>query len=141
MPESTTTHRLTAENAGLLDNVADEVFDGDIDPRRLADCLKSPEFLMVVALWDQQVVGQVAAYVHRHPDSAPDVYVDNLGVAPPFQRRGIAMSLIDEVLAWAKSLGCRQAWIVTDTDNEAALALYEGRGSAGEPVVMFSYPL
>lgn len=96
---------------------------------------------MVVAVRGNQVVGQVAAYVHRHPDQASDVYIDNLGVAPPFQRRGVARRLIDEVLAWARTLDCRQAWIVTDTDNSAARALYEGRGAAAEPIVMFSHKL
>ncbi len=141
MPGSITTHRVTRATAGLLANIADEVFDEDIDPLRLAACLESPDHLMMVAVCAEQVVGQVAAYVHRHPDQAPDVYVDNLGVAPGFQRRGIAFGLINEVFAWAKALGCHQAWIVTDTDNNAARALYERRGATAEPIVMFSYEL
>ena len=114
MPEVITTYRLTRETAGLLENIA--------------ACGK-------------QVIGQVAAYVHRRPDEAPNVYIDNLGVAPPFQRRGVARRLVDEVLAWGTTLGCHQAWIVTDTENNAARALYEGRGAAAEPIVMFSYKL
>ena len=141
MPEEITTHRLTRETAGLLENIAEEVFDGEINPQRLAAYLGSPECLMIVAVCGKQVVGQVAAYVHRHPDQASDVYIDNLGVAPPFQRRGVARRLVDEVLAWARTLDCRQAWIVTDPDNSAARALYEGRGAAAEPIVMFSYKL
>jgi ribosomal protein S18 acetylase RimI-like enzyme len=141
MADVITTHRVTPATAGLLSNVADEVFDGDIDPRRLETCLASPGHLMMVAVSGQQVVGQVAAYVHHHPDQAPDLYVDNLGVAPAFQRRGVARGLIEDILAWGKALGCQQAWIVTDTDNTAARALYESRGAEAEPIVMFSYPL
>ncbi len=135
------THRLTAHNLGLLDHVAADVFDGDVDPERLSAYLAAPGHLMVVATVDQQVVGQVAAYVHHHVDQAPDLYIDNLGVSPAFQRRGIARGLVDEVVAWGESLGCRQAWIVTDTDNDAARALYAARGAVAEPIVMFSYEL
>ncbi len=96
---------------------------------------------MIVAVCDRQVIGQVAAYIHRHADQGADIYVDNLGVTPNFQRRGVARRLVDEVMAWGKALGCHQAWIVTDIDNDAARALYVGLGATAEPIVMFSYDL
>jgi ribosomal protein S18 acetylase RimI-like enzyme len=141
MPEVITTCRLTRDTAGLLENIAEEVFDGEINVQKLATYLESPGHLMIIAVCRNQVIGQVAAYVHGHPDQASDLYIDNLGVAPPFQRRGVARRLVDEVLAWGKTLECHQAWIVTDTQNTAAHALYEGRGAAAEPIVMFSYKL
>ena len=141
MPEVITTCRLTRDTAGLLENIAEEVFDEEINAQRLAAYLESPGHLMVIAVCGKQVVGQVAAYVHSHPDQASDLYIDNLGVAPPFQRRGVARRLVDEVLAWGKTLECHQAWIVTDTENNAARALYESRGAVAEPIVMFSYKL
>ncbi|MBY5828407.1 GNAT family N-acetyltransferase [Rhizobium ruizarguesonis] len=141
MPEVITTCRLTRDTVGLLENIAEEVFDQEINAQRLATYLKSSGHLMIIAVCEKQVIGQIAAYVHSHPDRASDVYIDNLGVAPPFQRRGVARRLLDEVLAWGKTLDCDQAWIVTDTENNAARALYEGRGAAAEPIVMFSYKL
>ncbi|WP_327206691.1 GNAT family N-acetyltransferase [Rhizobium beringeri] len=141
MPEVITTCRLTRDTVGLLENTAEEVFDQEINAQRLATYLKSSGHLMIIAVCEKQVIGQIAAYVHSHPDRASDVYIDNLGVAPPFQRRGVARRLLDEVLAWGKTLDCDQAWIVTDTENNAARALYEGRGAAAEPIVMFSYKL
>ncbi|MBC2808098.1 GNAT family N-acetyltransferase [Rhizobium ruizarguesonis] len=141
MPEVITTCRLTRDTVGLLENIAEEVFDQELNAQRLATYLKSSGHLMIIAVCEKQVIGQIAAYVHSHPDRASDVYIDNLGVAPPFQRRGVARRLLDEVLAWGKTLDCDQAWIVTDTGNNAARALYEGRGAAAEPIVMFSYKL
>ncbi|MGO7375642.1 GNAT family N-acetyltransferase [Rhizobium ruizarguesonis] len=141
MPEVITTCRLTRDTVGLLENIAEEVFDQEINAQRLATYLKSSGHLMIIAVCEKQVIGQIAAYVHSHPDRASDVYIDNLGVAPPFQRRGVARRLLDEVLAWGKTLDCDQAWIVTDTENNAARALYEGRGAAAEPIGMFSYKL
>lgn len=141
MTDRITLHRLAPETIGVLTNVAEDVFDDAIDGQRLAACLESRDSLIVVALHGDLVVGQVTAYVHRHPDQPSDVYVDNLGVAPKFQRRGIARSLVREVFAWAKAQGCRQAWIVTDTANDAARSLYEKLGAEAEPVAMFSYDL
>lgn len=141
MLEVITTCRLTRDTAGLLENIAEGVFDEEINAQRLATYLESPGHLMIIAVRGTQVIGQIAAYVHSHPDQAADVYIDNLGVAPPFQRRGVARRLVDEVLAWGKTLECHQAWIVTDTENRAARALYEGRGAAAEAILMFSYKL
>ncbi|EJC83294.1 acetyltransferase [Rhizobium leguminosarum bv. trifolii WSM2297] len=141
MPEVITTCRLTPDTAWLLENIAEEVFDEEISPQRLATYLELPGHLMILAVYGKQVIGQVAAYVHCHPDQASDVYIDNLGVAPAFQRRGVARRLVDDVFACGKTLGCHQVWIVTDTENDAARALYEGRGAAAEPIVMFSYKL
>jgi aminoglycoside 6'-N-acetyltransferase I len=122
----------------LFRDVAEDVFDGEIDPLRLATCLASPGTLMLVAVVGGRIVGQVAGYVHHHPDQASELYIDNLGVTPAMRRRGIARRLLDEVQAWAHELGCQQAWVVTQTDNVAARATYTSRGGLEEPVMMFS---
>jgi ribosomal protein S18 acetylase RimI-like enzyme len=136
-----TTFRVTQENIGLLDNLAEDVFDATIDPRRLATYLEAGGHLLIVARSGEQVVGQVAAYVHHHVDQASDLYIDNLGVCPEFQRQGIARRLVDDMMAWGKEFGCEQAWIVTDTDNIAARNLYAGRGAEAEAIVMYSYAI
>jgi ribosomal protein S18 acetylase RimI-like enzyme len=135
------TRRLTSGDLGLLDNIAADVFDGQIDRVRMAAYLDAPGHMLIVAVIEQQVVGQVAACLHQHVDQAPALYIDNLGVAPAFQRRGIARRLVDEMLDWGASSGCRQAWLVTEPDNVAARALYTARGARAEPIVMFSYEL
>lgn len=72
------------------------------------------------------MVGQTVAHVLQRPDGPPDLYVDNLGVAPTHRRRGVAGRLLDEAFQWGRA----QAWIVTETDNVAAKSLYRARGSA-----------
>jgi ribosomal protein S18 acetylase RimI-like enzyme len=136
-----TTSRITQENISLLDNLAEDVFDLTLDPRRLATYLGSDGHLLIVARSGEQVVGQLAAYVHHHVDQASDLYIDNIGVCPEFQRQGIARRLVDDIMAWGKELGCEQAWIVTDTDNIAAQNLYAGRGAEAEAIVMYSYKI
>ncbi len=116
--------RLTAENTALLARVAEEVFDDRIVPERLAAFLAESGHLMLIAVDDGLVVGQVAAVVHRHPDLATELYVDNLGVTPSHRRQGIAGRLMAQMLDLGRRLGCEECWLGAELDNEPARGLY-----------------
>jgi ribosomal protein S18 acetylase RimI-like enzyme len=134
--------KVQAGDEALFDDIAEGVFDEPIERPRLAAYLVEPRHHMVVALCQGQIVGQVAAVVHSHPARPSELYVDDAGVAFGFRRRGIARRLMDEILALGRSLGCREAWLGTEPDNQAALGLYEVSG--GEPsgrFVMVSFRL
>jgi ribosomal protein S18 acetylase RimI-like enzyme len=131
--------RIGPDEAGRLDRVADHVFDAPIDPDRLAAYLAEPGHLMVLALSGAEVIGQARGMVHRHPDQPTELYIDNLGVAEARRREGIATLLLDELVAWGRELGCTEAWVGTEPDNEAARALYQARGSEAETFVMYFY--
>ena len=136
-----TLHRITIDNANLLTDIAEEVFDDTIDVARLARYLESNERILIVAVNEGRIVGQVAGFVHLHPDQAPSLYVDNLGVMPAMQRQQIARQLVAEIFARGSALGCTQGWIVTDRANRAACGLYESLGAEAIPTVTFSYEL
>jgi len=97
-----------------------------------------------VALADGVVVGQCAAVIHRHPDKVTELYIDEVGVSPAFQRQGIARKMLDAMFDIGRENGCEEAWVGTEQDNVAARALYESRkephGSA-EDFVMYVYRL
>lgn len=131
--------RIGPGDAAVLGRVAEDVFDDDIDPVRLAAYLAEPGHLMVLAVAGGEVVGQARGVVHRHPDLPTELYIDNLGVTPSRRREGIATRLVDELVAWGREKGCEEAWVGTEPDNEAARALYAGRGSAAETFVMYAY--
>ena len=131
--------RIRPEQTGLLDRVAEDVFDARIDLGRLAAYVADPSHLMVVAVANGEVVGQARGVIHRHPDQQTELYIDNLGVTPVRKREGIASLLLDDLVAWARSEGCEQAWVGTEPDNEPARALYQGRGSDAETFVMYFY--
>lgn len=133
--------RLTAANTGLLDRVADDVFDEDIVAERLAAYLAHGTNLMFLAVAGDLVVGQVAAVIHRHPDQPTELYVDNLGVAPAFQRQGIARALVEAMFHLGRELGCEESWVATEPDNQPARRLYESLGSDGRTCVVFEYEL
>ena len=131
--------RAAPSQAGLLDRVADDVFDERIDLGRLTAYLADPSHLMVLAVSNGEVIGQVRGVVHRHPDQPTELYIDNLGVTPARKREGMATRLLDDLVDWARDLGCAHAWVGTEVDNEAARALYQGRGSDAETFVMYFY--
>ncbi|MBI1197760.1 MAG: GNAT family N-acetyltransferase [Phenylobacterium sp.] len=133
--------RFGAECANVLDRVAIDVFDEAIDPARVAAYLAEPGHLMVVAVSDGEVVGQARGMVHRHPDKKTELYIDNLGVTPSRRRERLATHLLDDLVAWGRSLGCEEAWVGTEVDNGPARALYERRGSQAETFVMYVYEL
>jgi GNAT superfamily N-acetyltransferase len=93
--------RLRPEDAGLLSRVAEDVFDADIHPDRLADFLSDSQHAMVIALIDGEVVGQARGIVHLQPDQPHEFYVDNMGVTPRLWRQGIGGRILDELLGWA----------------------------------------
>lgn len=131
--------RIGPAQAGLLDRVAEDVFDAPIDLGRLAAYLAEPSHLMVLAVSGGVVIGQARGMVHRQPDQATELYIDNLGVTPARKREGVATRLLDDLVAWGRSLGCEEAWVGTEVDNEAARTLYERRGSEAEPFVLYFY--
>lgn len=133
--------RFDAGCASVLDRVAIDVFDEPVDPARVVAYLAAPGHLMVLAVSNGEVVGQARGMIHRHPDKKTELYVDNLGVTPARRRERLATRLLDDLVAWGRSLGCEEAWVGTEPDNGPARALYERRGAAAEPFVMYAYEL
>jgi len=80
--------------------------------------------------------------VHRHPDARPtELYIDEVAVAPEFQRRGIARRMIEAMFALGCDLGCAEAWVGTEPDNLPEQRLYERRSQPAEPFVMYVFRL
>ena len=136
--------RLLPGDEALLGTVAPDVFDSPVDPVRLRACLAQPGHLLFVAFDDGQVVAQAAGMIHHHADRSPELYVDNVGVSPAWQRRGIANRLMDALFAAGRAAGCEEAWLGTEPDNLPARAFYGRRREPAGPVetfVMYGYDL
>jgi aminoglycoside 6'-N-acetyltransferase I len=136
--------RLYLGDDALVKRIAEDVFDEPVRPDRLAAYLASPDHFMIVPLSDGIVVGQCAAVIHRHPDKVTELYIDEVGVSPGFQRQGIARRMLDAMFALGREQGCGEAWVGTEPDNVAARALYESRSEAHGPAeafVMYVYEL
>ncbi|HKU96258.1 MAG TPA: GNAT family N-acetyltransferase [Vineibacter sp.] len=134
--------QLAPHDAAILDHVAPDVFDAPVDPRRTAAYLAEPGHIILVAIAGGIVIAQVASVNHRHPDKPTELYIDEVGVTPAWQRQGIAQRMLDRMFAIGAAMGCAEAWVGTETDNQPARRLYESRGgTTAEPFVMYVYKL
>jgi aminoglycoside 6'-N-acetyltransferase I len=132
-----TLRRCVAGDEAVFVRVAPEVFDEPVDAVRLADYLRTPGHMMVAALEGHLVVGQCAGVVHRHPDKPTELYVDEVGTASTHRRQRIARAMLSELFAWGRELGCEEAWLGTEPDNDAANALYRGQKPIEDAAMQF----
>ena len=135
---------LRPSDFSLLNHVAEDVFDDPIVESSAQEFLADPRHRLVVALDNNVVVGFVSAVIYVHPDKpAPELWINEIGVAPTHQRQGIGKALMQTIIREAKQSGCSEAWVLTDRANMAAMAMYKSVG--GEETlpdsVMFTYKL
>lgn len=129
--------RVTHSNEIAAWTVADDVFDGDLAPDLLARYLRSAESALFIAVRDRQIVGQLQAFLHRHPDARASLYIDNLGVTPELRRAGIASRLLAAARDLARGEGCASIWLATEPDNEAARRFYAHHGLSERAAVIY----
>lgn len=132
---------LGPNDAAVLDTVADEVFDGPLDRVWRASFFADPRHHLAVALDGNEVVGMVSAVHYVHPDKAPQLWINEVGVAPAHRKQGIGRRLLETMLARGKALGCSEAWLGTEAQNMAARKLYESLNSKPEPFLLYSFDL
>jgi ribosomal protein S18 acetylase RimI-like enzyme len=132
---------LRADDRAMLDNLAPGVFDDPLDRAATLEFLNDPRHHLAVAIDRNVVVGFVSAVHYVHPDKpSPELWINELGVAPTHQGQGIGKALIGSLLEIARALHCAEAWVLTDADNERAMRLYaSGGGIATRDHVMFTF--
>lgn len=133
---------LGRDEAHVLDRVADGVFDHPIDPAAARAYVEDPRFHVAVALDGDVVVGMASGVHYHHPDKpTPQLWIDEVGVAASHQRRGLASRLLETLIEHGRSLGCGEAWVLTERHNEAAMGLYARSGGKASDCVMFTFAL
>jgi aminoglycoside 6'-N-acetyltransferase I len=132
---------LGPNDLAVLDRVAEGVFDGAVDPRWARRFFADARHHLVVAIDDGVVVGMASAVDYVHPDKAPQLFVNELAVAPTHWRRGIAARMLGELLALGRTLGCTEAWVGTEESNAPARRLYESGGGVAEPFILYAFRL
>ena len=128
---------------GLLARVAPEVFDHAVDPLLADAFLRDPRHHLVAAIAHDRLVGFISALDYWHPDKPRELWINEVGVAPVWQHRGVGTRLLQQTLEHARALDCVSAWVLTEHDNARALGLYRKLGGvqSGTDVVMFTFEL
>ncbi|MEM7725711.1 MAG: GNAT family N-acetyltransferase [Cyanobacteria bacterium P01_A01_bin.45] len=127
----------------ILHNIAPGVFDNQVDESLSAEFLADPRHHLAIAIESDLVVGFASALHYVHPDKPSELWINEVGVAPTHQRQGIGKKLLQKLLKIAHSLGCHEAWVLTERSNPVAMRLYESVGGTEAPddVVMFNFQL
>jgi len=131
---------LATADAPLLAHVADDLFDKPIQPHLTAEFLADPRHHICVAVEDGRIVSFASAVHYLHPDKPTELWINEVATAPAYRRRGLSQAVLERLLAHARELGCREAWVLTDEDNGPARALYGsvgGEESTGVVMVTF----
>jgi aminoglycoside 6'-N-acetyltransferase I len=132
---------LGPDDASVLDRVAPGVFDFPIDARWTAEFFADTRHHLAAALDDATVVGMASGVHYVHPDKPPELWVNEVAVAPTHQGRHIGRQLLHTLFARGRELGCCEAWLGTELSNAPARRLYAALGGAEESFVMVSFRL
>jgi aminoglycoside 6'-N-acetyltransferase I len=124
---------LKSGEEAVLARVADEVFDEPVDPALTREFLADSRHHIAVAIDDGVVVGFASGVDYLHPDKPPELWINEVAVAPGHQRRGLGAAVLAALLAVGRERGCRSAWVLTNAGNPPALALYRALGGVEDP--------
>lgn len=133
----------------VLANAAAGVFDNPINPDLTAEFLSDRRHHIAVAIENGMVVGFASGIHYLHPDKRPELWINEVALAPTHRRRGLGKAVVKALFEVAWALNCVEAWVLTDRGNPAAMAFYsslggeEGVGGAGQdnPVVGYTFAL
>jgi aminoglycoside 6'-N-acetyltransferase I len=126
----------------LLGFALPDLFDHEIAAKFLEEFLADPRHHLVAAFADAAMVGFVSAVHYVHPDKRPELWINEVSVAPMYRNRGVATAMLEAFFKVGSDLGCGEAWVLTDRANTAAMQLYSA--FAPKPPsdhVMFTFPL
>src|SRR3954463_13743621 len=123
-------------------HAAGGLFDAAPQPEATQRFLPQPGNPLLVAYESDTPVGFVSGVEMTHPDKGTEMFLYELGVSEPFRRRRIGTALVMSLRQTAIDRGCYGMWVLTDIDNEAALATYDrARATERSSHVMVSWDL
>lgn len=129
----------------VLMNVAAEVFDNPVDAELTREFLEDARHHIAVVLDDGLVVGFASGVHYIHPDKPAELWINEVALAPTYRRRGLGKAVLRALLNVGRAQNCRVAWVLTDRNNVAAMALYssiggtEGADDVGPADAMLGY--
>jgi ribosomal protein S18 acetylase RimI-like enzyme len=127
----------------VFEHVAPDVFDDPIDLQWTREFLNNQHHHLVVALDENFVVGFASGMTYLHPDKPLELWINEVGVAPTHHRQGIGRRLVQSLLEFGRSMGCQQAWVLTERSNAPARGLYESAGgeASTEDTILYEFEL
>ena len=116
------------------------LFDEPAVPEHTLRFFRDDRHHLLIAREADDVLGFVSGVEMTHPDKGTEMFLYELAVDEPSQRQGIGRALVEALGDLARARGCYGMWVLTDNDNEAALATYTSAGGGSRsPQVMLEW--
>ena len=115
------------------------LFDAPATPEHTRRFLEDDRHHLLIARQADDIVGFVSGVEMTHPDKGTEMFLYELAVDEAWQRHGIGTSLVRALGDLARERGCYGMWVLTDDDNEAALATYTSAGGSRSHQVMLDW--
>jgi ribosomal protein S18 acetylase RimI-like enzyme len=116
------------------------LFDDEPEAAATARFLAADDHHLLLAFADDRPVGFITGVETTHPDKGTEMFLYELGVDEAFRRRGIGTALVAALRDLAADRGCSGMWVLTDSDNIAALGAYEAAGGRDpQPQIMLEW--
>lgn len=112
--------------------IASHLFDHEVRLDWARHFLAQPSHHLCIAYENGAPAGFVSGIEMTHPDKGTEMFLYELGVDDPFRGRGIGKALVANLADLARARGCYGIWVLTDSDNLAALRTYQSAG-LGDP--------
>src|SRR5271169_416092 len=78
----------------VLMNVVPDVFDKPVDAKLTKEFLEDPRHHIAVAIDDGLVVGFATGVHYIHPDKPPEMWINEVGLAPTHRHRGLGKAVL-----------------------------------------------
>jgi GNAT superfamily N-acetyltransferase len=133
---------LSRDDESLLLNSAPGVFDNPVEAQLAWEFLQDARHHIAAAVENGQVVGFASAVHYLHPDKRPQLWINEVTVAPTHRQQGLGKALLTALFDVGRQLGCTEAWVLTDRPNQPAMRLYSSLTNVPPTDhVMFTFPL
>jgi ribosomal protein S18 acetylase RimI-like enzyme len=111
---------------------ASHLFDGPTRIEAATRFLAADGHHLCIAFVEGRPAGFISGVEMTHPNKGTEMFLYELGVDEASRRLGIGRALTEHLKAVAQAVGCYGIWVITDQDNLAARATYEGSGGVPE---------
>ena len=118
-------HRITDADAVMA---AGHLFDDPPQAEATARFLADEHHHLLIAYDGEVPAAMVTGVEMTHPDKGTEMFLYELGVDEEFRGRGLGKAMVAALADLARQRGCYGMWVLTDADNDAALATYVGAG-------------
>ncbi len=133
----------TLEDLLAMIKAGDALFDYLVKPERAQEFFNDPRHHLILAYYEDQIVGMASRLHYLHPDKDPQLFINEVSVIEAFQNQKIARRLVKYLCDYGKKLGCNEAWIATEKSNIPAQKAYLAAGGIedSEAIVLFDFDL